>query len=205
MAKKKYFEGYITGKLKNFTYYRSHSMYPFKGGRSPRQVMGGRPVMEYPKMALATSFAQALNPFIKTTYEVTGIGSPFHQLVKDLLLDAIEGDDRSPYIDYSKVKVSRGSLLQPCGAYAQSSGHFVHFIWDKYSGLFNIRRNDRAVLVAYCEPLQQCVYATEGIIRITGKGILDVQRFAGYHVHTWVGLISRHGKKAADSIYTGRV
>jgi hypothetical protein len=206
MAKKKYFNNFIIGKIKGYVYYRSHRKHPIKGRRIHRQsLLRTRPEMVYSKMALAADLAKKFNPVVTTTYELTGGCSPYNLLVKDILTDAIIGDERSPGIDYSKVKVSMGSLLQPPSAFAQSSGSFVHFVWDRYSGLFRLRGRDRAVLVAYCEALQQCIFLTDGPDRITGRAVLNVKRFAGYQVHTWLGFISKDGKRAADSMYTGRV
>ena len=64
--------------------------------------------------------------------------------------------------------------------------------------------DDKVILVAYCEELNQTAYHAD-IIRGAETGSLNVSGFSGKQVHTWISCISQDGKTLASSVYTGEV
>jgi hypothetical protein len=81
----------------------------------------------------------------------------------------------------------------------------IYFTWDDHSAGNKERARDRAILVAYCEALNLCLYNTWGARRRDEDAILEVPQFHGHEVHTCLSFISADGKSIANSIYSGSV
>jgi hypothetical protein len=110
-------------------------------------------------------------------------------------------------IIYKKVLISRGVLwnANKAEAKAKAASTTLIFKWSNDSGTDNAKRTDRCIVVAYCEALNKCLFSAEGIERHARKATLEVPEFRGHAVHTWLAFMSADGKKASNSVYTGRV
>ena len=67
------------------------------------------------------------------------------------------------------------------------------------------KATDKALLVAYCPALNQCVYTTGGAKRNALTDSLNLAAFKGQQVQTWIGFISENRLNVASSFYTGMV
>ena len=68
---------------------------------------------------------------------------------------------------------------------------------------FESGATDQCILVCYCHSLRQSEYKLAGATRSAGTDFLDVDRFKGYTVETWMAFISKDMKEVSDSIHTG--
>ena len=104
------------------------------------------------------------------------------------------------------VKVSAGTgLLNGAAPAALSSAPGVlNFNWTDNTG-DNAKFSDKAMLVAYCAPLNTTTYNTAAAQRHDATAVLNVSAFSGQPVHTWIVFISEDGKRISDSHYTGMV
>jgi hypothetical protein len=125
--------------------------------------------------------------------------------MKSVLRNAVTGAFPNFGINYGKVPVSRGNLLNTCNGPATVTCKGIHFTWDYCKSTIGAGPTDRAIMVAYCEALNQCIFTSEGPERHTGKGILAVNNFRKQKVHTWLAFISADKKQVSDSVYTGEV
>ena len=117
---------------------------------------------------------------------------------------AITGDSPNYRIDYAKVLVSRGRLHNESNEAVKAEAGQVVFTWS-YEADPEIAANDKALLVVYCEALNQCLYTLKGADRSTGTASIAAARFKGQEVHTWLAFISADGKQTSPSKYTGVV
>ena len=121
------------------------------------------------------------------------------------LKNAVTGTYPGFTVDYSQVKVSRGSLPNAVSPTAEAAtDNTIFFNWTDNSGMGKAKAGDKAILVAYCEALDHTLYSVEGE-RNAENGILPVAMFTGQVVHTWISFLSMDGKDVASSIYTGRL
>jgi hypothetical protein len=119
------------------------------------------------------------------------------------LKNAIEGELPYLKINYEAVRVSKGALYNSHTADAYASSGKIHYTWGNVI-INNVAENDISMLVVYCPVLKKCVYETKGPTRKEGKAVIDVSKFKGRVVHTYLSFISADGKLVSDSKYTGR-
>lgn len=107
-------------------------------------------------------------------------------------------------INYHKILVASGNRFNTERAAAKSVGDTILFKWEN-DLIPKDYATDKAILVAYCEALNKCIFTTMGPPRTARKAQLHVTEFRGKPVHTWLSFITADGKQVADSIYTGRL
>lgn len=157
------------------------------------------------KMALAVKFAVAVKKVLTAGYKSYAVRmSGYNAGVRDVLNYAITGDSPNYRIDYSKVQVSRGRLHGESNEAVKAEAGQVVFTWS-YEADPEIAANDKALLVVYCEAMDQCLFTLKGADRSTGTASLAVTRFKGKEVQTWLAFISADGKQTSPSKYTGVV
>jgi hypothetical protein len=89
-------------------------------------------------------------------------------------------------------------------AVADENGN-IHFSFTDNSETGTASSNDKVIVVAYAEALQQAVFRLNAGLRKDGEAVLDASVFKGYEVETWIGFLSSDETNASDSVWTGRV
>lgn len=106
----------------------------------------------------------------------------------------------------SKVLISGGSLVEAENAVAASTvGGKVAFNWANNSDDSGKAKTTDRAMVVHCPDGNYTVYTTTGATRSMGTQMLDVPKFSGKQVHTYLGFIAEDGQYIATSIYTGEV
>lgn len=194
----------LTGSVGNLVFYK------YKGKNCVRakpvrisKTISSAQAMNQKKFAKATGFVKALTPLINTTIQPYKQMSASNRLVSHVMKQAFFGNYPDIKIDYSLIPVSYG-YLQP--AFEEqvtcNTGNLI-FTWNDDIFLHNASVNDKVILAAYCEDLNQCFYSTNSTIRRTGIATLSVKPFKDREVHTWIGFMSDDGKLTSKSSYTG--
>ena len=132
----------------------------------------------------------------------TGINSAVSYTLKN----AITGTYPVYTIEYADALVSRGDLpnvLAP--SVNRGAGSILAWSWTDNSGVGIAKRTDKALLVAFCPVLNQCIYTTGSASRSARTDSLNLAAFSRQDVHTWIGIISENGQNVAGSFYTGMV
>lgn len=158
------------------------------------------------KFALVSAFMQSMHSIVMRNFNryanrMTGTNSAMSYTIKS----AVTGTYPDYRIEYSQVKISRGSLPNALGATATAgAAGRINFTWPDNSGLGKALPEDLALLVAYCADLNATIYRL-GANRSAGQDVLDVTGFSGKQVQTWITFISADEKDIASSIFTGQV
>jgi hypothetical protein len=82
---------------------------------------------------------------------------------------------------------------------------FVGFSWENNSSDRNAHYSDRAVLIAYCDALGLFCFTAALYTRDLKEARLNIEKFDGYEIQTWMSFISAEGTKLANSVYTGKL
>ena len=108
-------------------------------------------------------------------------------------------------LNYPSALVAQGSLPNG-GNPSASSGAAgeIRWNWTDNSGNGIAKADDKAILVAYCEELNQCEFKLPGSMRQAAVDSLVVAAFSGKQVQTWISFIAADDN-IATSIYTGAV
>lgn len=134
--------------------------------------------------------------------KMTGANSALRYTLKN----AVSGVYPDLQVDYNMAIVSRGSLpVSPAMQVVPGAAGAVRFQWTDNSGIGAAKATDKAILVAYCEELDQCVYTIGPALRSAGNAELPLSLLTGKEVHTWLAFISENGKDTASSVYTGSI
>lgn len=194
----------FTGSIGNLVFYRYRGKLcvrtkPVRKNKivSPAQAINQKRFLK------ATEFVRSLTPLINTTIKPFKRMSASNFLVSHVLKNSIFGHYPDFKIDYSLIPVSDGILQRAFEANVTCNTGNLIFTWNNDIRLNNTRENDKVILVAYCENLNQCIYSTNTTIRRTGIATLSVQSFNDREVHTWIAFRSEDGKLTSKSTYTG--
>ena len=172
---------------------------PRKGDPSAAQVD------QQSKFALAGSFVNDIKKLLSATIADTGRMTAYNIALQQILQDAITGTSNAWSIDYSKVLLSEGELMNAFGfSVASAAAGKISWSWQASAGVGE-DPTDRAVLVVYSEDLGRAAYTLNGAVRSAGTSSLTIPAFSGKQVQTWLSFISANGKEIADSVFTGQV
>jgi hypothetical protein len=158
------------------------------------------------KFALASEFLQGTKDLLAIGFGNFKTGpTGANKALGHMLKKAITGTYPDFRINYIKVLVSKGTLLNAFDAKASASAkEAISFSWTNNAITSNADENDQVLMAAYCPEFNCTVYRI-GAARSTGSDALQMPGFSGRVVHTWVSFISADGEDIATSLYTGEV
>jgi hypothetical protein len=177
--------------------------------RPPRRSSGASPLQkqQQAKFALMHEFLKPLLSLLNVTYnnlaiQMTGFNKAFSYNVKN----AITGTYPDLKIDYSMVLLGRGDLpnVKLPVTIISSEGKLV-FSWTDNSGKGKAKAFDKAFVAVYCEETGDWEDELNLTTRSSGTCSIDVKKFAGKEVQTYIGFITEDGKDVTDSLYTGMI
>lgn len=120
---------------------------------------------------------------------------------------AVKGEHPHLKIDYPSMLVARGDLAVPAEVSVTASrpGQ-ISFSWSYDPGK-NADADDKGLFLAYCPDLKEAVHEVkEGPDRKDEHYILPIPAgFSRYTMETYMAFISKDGKEASDSVYTGQI
>jgi hypothetical protein len=120
--------------------------------------------------------------------------------------DAVTGVYPAFVIDYAKVVLSSGTILNADVATAASTAAGkVVFTWTDNSDGEDALSSDLAYVAVYNEQLKRWVQNPKIAARNAGTCTLDVTAFSGKTVQTYIGFMTADQKKISPSLFTGAV
>lgn len=160
------------------------------------------------KIALCSQFTKAFTGtgfFSKSfpAYGTTGTG--LNRATSALLNQAVAGMYPNMYLEYERVLVSKGKLPPPENVTASVNKQgIIHFSFDDNSFIGSASPDDKVILVAYEQTMQQSIFSLNAGQRQDGEAVLDAKLFKGNAVETWIGFLSSDELNTSDSVWTGR-
>ena len=143
---------------------------------------------------------------VEITYRKYAIGmSEYNAAFSYNYANALSGVTPDYTIDYAKALISRGDLPNAVNMKASVTGTDVFFTWEDNSGVGKAAATDTSVLVAYCPELGQTLFSNLASTRSSGAATLVVGEFVGKTIETWLAFVSKDGREASNSFYTGEL
>jgi hypothetical protein len=179
---------------------------PRKSGKAPTEQQYGQQL----KFALAVSFSKPISALVNEGFaslakeKVSGYNLGVQQVMKE----AITGVFPNYEIDYSKVRISEGSLAPSVNALATAAaaGSLTISWTDNTAEEDNAFTDDRLMVLVYNPTKARYLFTTRGAERGTGSHTVNLPaNFSGDEVEVYISFISRDGNKAANSDYLGKV
>jgi hypothetical protein len=158
------------------------------------------------KFAFVGRFIKSMSSLLPKTFKSFAVKKTQQNYAFSYVMNnAVTGNYPDFAIDYPKVLIAEGTLLNADGPSAFSAGSGkVGFKWTDNTDLSNAKANDRAILVIYCEELNQCIYKAPAATRQAGEDQILCSLFKGKPVQTWVSFQNASGD-VATSYFTGVV
>jgi hypothetical protein len=171
-----------------------------------RSSMSEGQLQQQAKFKIAAQFVYTMKELLAFSFgrfanTMTGVNSALSYNLKN----AVAGDYPDFSIDYSKALVSRGDLVNEGQVSASAGTDQVVFTWTDTAGEGSSSASDRAVLVVYCEALKKAAYTVSEVSRSAGSATIQVPRFKGQVVQTWLAFKQAKGSEVSDSRYTGEL
>lgn len=182
--------------------------------RSLPRVSKGRPVSQEQlehrlRFACAVHFAKPISYVFSVGYgnaakNVTG----YNLAVRQIFNDAIIGTYPDLEVDPSAVRISAGNLVRPRNPAVEARpGQVLRVSWiDHTRNGIKADHSDRAIVVAFNPAKAEYQYDTDSAIRLDEELLLELpDYFAGDEVHVYLGMVSKTGGVACNSLYLGTV
>lgn len=183
--------------------------------RSLPRISKGRPVTEEQMMhrvrfAAAVAFAKPISFVFNVGYgrmakqQLTGYNLGVRQIYKE----AIVGEYPDVSVDPSLVKISVGDLVRPRNPTVEAQpGQILQLAWiDHTRDGIKADHSDRTIAVAYNATKAEYVYDTATAKRLDEELLLELpDYFEGDEVHVYLGMVSKTGGIACNSLYLGTV
>jgi len=156
------------------------------------------------KFSLVGKLIRSMAALFKVTFKDYAVGITeqnyaFHYMWNNVLT----GTYPNLGFDYPRAIVAQGSITNVVNPSATNGGPGqISFNWIDNSGNGIAKAEDKTILVAYCEELNQCEFKLPGAKRQATTDSMVVVAFSGKQVHTWISVIADDGN-VATSIYTG--
>ncbi|MBV9962470.1 MAG: hypothetical protein JO072_09500 [Parafilimonas sp.] len=189
----------IGGSWRDIDYMRS---LPTKRKRTPTD----KQLDQQARFAAVVKFLSGMATLLETGFKQYAVRmSGYNSALSYNIQNAVTGRYPDYSIDYSNALVSRGKLLNAADPKATATGDTVFFTWTDNSDGENTKPDDAAILVVYCEALENTIYTLNGGTRSAGAGNIKVAVFKGNRVQTWLAFISADGLLTSNSVYTGEL
>ena len=171
-----------------------------KGTPSPKQQV------QMSRFTFVATFIKSMTGLFKVTFKDYANGITEHNYVFSYTIsNVLTGTYPNFGLNYSIALVAQGSLPNAGNPAASNDGQGeIRWNWTNNSGNGIAKAEDKAILVAYCEELNQCEFKLPGTMRQATADSMQVIAFSGKQVQTWISFIADDGN-IATSIYTGAV
>lgn len=200
MAKVNIFNGQISGKLgqmvivngKNGVYVRS---LPKTNDRKSEGQLKQRS-----KMQQANAFLKPLKDFLPLAFaERKPNQNPYQAATSSLMRSAFTDEG----IDYSKVRITEGSVCPPKKACARLSDHVVVFRWDNNSMDIGAKESDKAVLLLYSPEQEKVIWNVKNENRKDQYCLQLLENDITGTFHIYMAFTNKKEDKISNSEYLG--
>lgn len=160
------------------------------------------------KFKMMMAFLRGIDYLLNLTYKTSNKErNGFQEAFSTNLKDAVAGLESPFSIDYSKIKVSNGTIpvLSPVSFTADPS-NMAKFGWNTTVDSGNkASAADKAIAVLYCPELNLFLTSNFNTRRSDQEVLVDAALFTGKEVHGWLFFLSDDESKASHSQYAGTI
>jgi hypothetical protein len=160
-------------------------------------------------MKTLMNFLTRIKPFIKFGYMNQSRGtkrSYFNLAMSYNLKQAMKLEPQGFVIDYTKVKLSAGSLSSAEQATAALNVDGLLFNWHADPGLNWSSKNDQVMMMAYFPEEDTGIYQTSGAKRMAGQDVLSLPpSYLGKRMEVYLSFVADDRCAVSDSQYLGSV
>lgn len=161
------------------------------------------------QLSVTSAVCSDMLGFINVSYSMRIIGtdkSAYNEAMKYNKKNATVGYYPDVELDFGKLLVSEGLLLQAINPAVVASAEGLVYSWDTDPQLPWPEYTDQVMMLAYFPELRLCKYVLFGAMRQLGTDILPLDiELQGAYMETYISFISANRKEVATSQYTGSI
>lgn len=154
----------------------------------------------------AQSMVLSIKPYLEQGYKNRKVTqSPYNAFVQDLFSDAVDKEAAQPSIDYSKLKVTTGTLRKiDDPSVTQSDGKLVISWQFDESNQKGVNGSDYVMPLIYNPDKEDSEFSLTSFTRSDNMAEVKLPSYwKGDKVVAYVGVTGEDGKNASRSIYLG--
>lgn len=154
------------------------------------------------KFTIAMDFLRTITPFVRIGYrELATNQTAFNAAMSYIMKNAIIDNGQGLELDYNKVLVSHGSLMQVFQATAILEASNVLFTWENNGGQGNATNTDVALLLVYNKEKNLAIYNTTAFRRSDSKSVLELPKdWTGDEMVAYLSFCIIYDESTANSI-----
>ena len=155
------------------------------------------------RFAAAVNFVKNIAPYVAVGYKLRERGqSPYSAAMSYILRYAVEGCGDEAAVNFTKAKVSNGSLALVGSPEASVSEGKVTFAWTDNSGQADALGTDVAMLLVYNKDRQEAMYDLEAGTRADATAELSLPTYWGADdaLAVYLSFRSADGKNVSSSL-----
>lgn len=195
------------GKVGNLVYYK-------RKGKNVVRVVGEitkaptlKQLVSRQEMSVSNKFCKSILPFAKYGFAQQIVGTDLSQYNVALSYtkkNALKGEYPEIGVDYEKVLLSAGPLLQADAVTAVIVPEGLKFTWHAGPELQWPDSTDQVMLLVYFPELDKTVYELFGAARSAGTDVLPISEpMQEKYFEAYIAFISADRKLVSDSVYAG--
>lgn len=199
--------GTFTGKTGNLVYY-------YLNGKLVSRTVGRRTKAPSTlvrtgnqRMGITSKVMRILIPFIELGFKEAALSerdNAFNMAMSYNMRNAVAGEYPDVYMDFSKMRLSEGTVMEPQSPLATEVAEGLRFEWAADPGLSWPQYTDQAMLLAYFPLLEKIVFQLYGPERRVGAAVLNLgELMQGEYMETYIAFISADRMGTSVSAYTG--
>ena len=157
---------------------------------------------------LVVAFLRPITALINVGYQsYKGKETPMNAATSYHVEKAVTGVYPNLSIDYPKVVISKGTLLQVASAEIDTTAGTseIEFSWRNNAAVDSPNLTDKATFMVYSDTLNEYIVLTGAAPRSAGTYALAVPPYmVGLEVYCWMSFVRADGKQTSDSRYVGK-
>lgn len=172
---------------------------------SIRDARTAKQLAQREKFKLVLGFLRSVQSYVRVGFKMYATRqTAFNAAMSYTMRNAVKGTSQDVSIDYSKVMVSRGSLVLPLNIHRLNNDGEIAISWSDNSGVGNALDTDFAMPLAYNADKHEVVYDMVSACRgDEGVSLNYPSNWSGDTVHVYLGFVSENGSLVSDSVYLG--
>lgn len=196
--------GGITGKVGNVVGAYWRDIYYIRS--LPSKINNPRTkgqVKQRSKFSVTMEFLKTITPYIRIGYKEcsTGRNTAFNVATSYIMKNATTEKFDNIELDFSKVLVSRGSLISATGIKAEIINRQIQFNWDSILDE-NASSNNLVMVLAYNSTKKEANYNICASQRSNSVALLQMPpAWHGDTIHSYLSFRTADGEKVSDSLY----
>ncbi|CAM4046766.1 hypothetical protein SAMN06265348_101549 [Pedobacter westerhofensis] len=132
--------------------------------------------------------------------------TPYNVMLSGVRANAIKGEYPNQYLDYSKLRITQGTMSPPTLAIARLTDQGFAFEWNPDNVTDDDHYTDQVMVMAYFPELRIARYKTCCAERHKGEYLLLLAGIKkGYTAEIYIGFITDERDRISDSVYLGQL